>query len=119
AGTTPGEPSVGATAEVLEVLRERGACFATDLAAATRRLPDDVERGLWEGMARGLVMCDGFAAIRARVGGTRNPSRARRIARLGRATDATRASAGRWSLVPAPEAELDNEELAEAVAEQL
>jgi hypothetical protein len=34
-------------------------CFATELGAATRRLADDVERGLWNGVARGLVMCDG------------------------------------------------------------
>ena len=67
------EPTAGATAEILEVLRERGACFATDLAAATRRLPEDIERGLWDGVARGLVMSDGFGAIRARVAG-RPPS---------------------------------------------
>jgi hypothetical protein len=36
--------------------------------AATRRLAND-ERGLWDGVARGLVVCDGFGAIRARVGG--------------------------------------------------
>ena len=30
------------------VLRERGACFATELGAATNRLPEDIERGLWE-----------------------------------------------------------------------
>ncbi|MDQ3898041.1 MAG: DEAD/DEAH box helicase, partial [Actinomycetota bacterium] len=48
-GVSTVEPSVGATAEVLDVLRRRGASFATDLAAATRRLPDDIERGLWDG----------------------------------------------------------------------
>ena len=53
----------------------RGASFAADLAAATRRLPDDVERGLWDGVTRGLIMCDGFGAIRARVspGGRQRP----------------------------------------------
>jgi len=118
-GTVPGEPTVGATAEVLDVLRQRGACFAADLATATRRLPDDVDRGLWDGVARGLVMSDGFAPIRARVAGTRAHPRARRISRLGRAAGTTRASAGRWSLVPAPGGDLDRDELAEAVAEQL
>ncbi len=118
--TAPGEPSVGATAEVLEVLRQRGACFATDLATATRRLRADVERGLWDGVARGLLMSDGFGAIRARVtGGRTSPRRSPRLSRLGRTTGATGASAGRWSLVPAPGGELDHEELAEAVAEQL
>ena len=116
--TVPGEPRVGATAEVLDVLHQRGACFATDLATATRRLPDDVERGLWDGVARGLIMSDGFGAIRARIAGTRTAPRARRTSRLGRSTGATGASAGRWSLVP-PGGELDRDELAEAVAEQL
>ena len=67
AGGDPGEPVVGATAEVIEVLRERGACFAGELGAATNRLPEDIERALWDGVARGLVMSDGFGAIRARV----------------------------------------------------
>ncbi|HEY8524336.1 MAG TPA: DEAD/DEAH box helicase [Acidimicrobiales bacterium] len=150
-------PEVGPTAEVVEVLRERGACFATELASATGRLPDDVERGLWDGVARGLVMSDGFGAIRARVAGSRSAGRDRgfrgggargggaarlralgsgspgvggraagrpaRISRLGRTARPTAASAGRWSLVPpAPDVEsgeLDGDELAEVVAEQL
>jgi len=41
------------------------------------------------------------------------------LARLGRSVRPTGASAGRWSLVPAPEADLDQHELAEVVAEQL
>ena len=71
------EPTVGATAEIIEVLRERGACFAGELVEATRRLPDDVERGLWDGVARGLLTSDGFGAIRARVA---PPTRAHRRA---------------------------------------
>jgi ATP-dependent helicase Lhr and Lhr-like helicase len=146
-GSQPLEPTAGATAEIIEVLRERGACFAGDLAAATRRLPEDIERGLWDGVARGLIMSDGFGAIRARVAG-RPPSgrpqpdrqrpgvgggyrpRPQRFSRLGRFERATAASAGRWSLVPGVDAtegasngakvdRLDREELAETVAEQL
>ncbi|MBA3268654.1 MAG: DEAD/DEAH box helicase, partial [Acidimicrobiia bacterium] len=119
AGATPGEPLVGATAEVLEVLRERGACFATDLVSATRRLPGDIERGLWDGVARGLVMSDGFGAVRTRVAGNRRPRRPGRISRLARSGVPTNASAGRWSVVPAAQTDLDGDELAEAVAEQL
>jgi ATP-dependent Lhr-like helicase len=118
-GGEPGRPRVGATAEVLEVLGERGACFASDLTTATRRLPDDVERGLWDGVARGLLMCDGFAAIRARVNKSRTPSRPRRISRLGRVAGTTAPAAGRWTLVPAVDVDVDRDELAEAVAEQL
>jgi ATP-dependent Lhr-like helicase len=120
-GAAPAEPSVGATAETIEVLRARGASFATDVLAATGRLPDDVERGLWDGVARGLLMSDGFGAIRARVAGTAAVVRPRRLARMGRMTADTVPSAGRWALVPpaAGAADLDREELAEAVAEQL
>jgi ATP-dependent Lhr-like helicase len=115
------EPTVGATAEIIEVLRARGASFAADLAAATRRLPDDIERGLWEGVTRGLIMCDGFGAIRARVSSPRSRPPARRLSRLGRAAPGSMgvAAAGRWALVPTPHVELDRDDLAEAVAEQL
>jgi ATP-dependent Lhr-like helicase len=114
------EPTVGATAEVLEVLRARGACFATELGTATKRLPEDVERALWDGVARGLLMSDGFGAIRARVERPR-PARpgGHRFSRLARVSRPAGGSAGRWSLVGLPDAELDDDELAEAVAEQL
>ena len=132
ARATPfGEPTVGATAEIIEVLRRQGASFASELGAALHRLPEDIERGLWDGVARGLIMCDGFAAIRARVGGSRANSApvSRRMSRLAKARrEPTSGSAGRWALVPAHSAaggagvagqEMDREDLAEAVAEQL
>jgi ATP-dependent Lhr-like helicase len=129
-GVAVAEPTVGATTEILEVLRARGACYAVELADATRRLPDDVERGLWDGVARGLLTSDGFGAIRARVAPGREKTRhdARRMSRLRRGGGAGGASAGRWSLVPGPlfDAEepsrdepVDRHDLAEAVAEQL
>jgi ATP-dependent helicase Lhr and Lhr-like helicase len=120
AGGEPPRPAVGATAEVIEILAERGACFASDLAAATRRLPDDIERALWDGVARGLMMCDGFEAIRARVAGVRSSARPRRFAPAARLAQLATRSAGRWSLVPpaGPDG-LDGHDLAEAVAEQL
>jgi ATP-dependent Lhr-like helicase len=123
-GEPPVAPEVGATAEVVEVLQTRGASFASDLTVATRRLPDDVERALWDGVARGLIMSDGFSAIRAKVRGTRAPtpggrhSPLRRAGRPGRVT-AGRPSAGRWALVPPPDPTVDRHDLAEAVAEQL
>lgn len=112
-------PAAGATAEVVEVLGQRGACFATEIAAATRRLPDDIERGLWDGVARGLIMSDGFGAIRSRIAGSRRPSGQGRMSRARRAGRTTTASAGRWSLVPSTGAGLDRHDVAEAVAEQL
>src|SRR5262249_35201320 len=50
-GTGPTAPTLGATAEVVEALREGGACFAGDLVSTTRRLGVDIERALWDGVA--------------------------------------------------------------------
>jgi ATP-dependent Lhr-like helicase len=119
AGVEPIEPTVGATAEVLEVLARRGACFASELADATHRLPDDIERGLWDGVGRGLIMSDGFGAIRAKVAGPRRPPRPQRFHRMRRVGAGTGVSAGRWSLVPGPDTDIDGHDLAEAAAEQL
>jgi len=114
-------PVNGATGEVLSVLRERGASFASDLSAATRRLPEDVERALWDGVARGLIMCDGFAAIRSLMKIRRGPVAGTtwRLSPLRRSPVAASAAAGRWSLVPGVDASVDRHDLAEAVAEQL
>jgi ATP-dependent Lhr-like helicase len=111
----PGVPTVGATAEIVDLLRERGACFAGELAHATNRLPADIERALWDGVSRGLLTSDGFGAIRARVDKqVRNEPT--RLSRLMRGARPRGASAGRWSLVPCPDADVDRDELAEAVA---
>ncbi len=122
-GTDPVDPEVGATSEILEVLRARGACFATELGAATNRLPEDVERGLWSGVTRGLLSSDGFGAIRRRVDKRAEVSDTARLSRLMRGGRARGASAGRWSLVPTTspdvDRDVDRDELAEAVAELL
>jgi ATP-dependent Lhr-like helicase len=125
AGADPPEPVVGATAEILEVLRDRGACFAAELGAVTNRLPEDVERALWDGVARGLVMCDGFGAIRARLSHGKRTQEVRRFSRLARVARAAAGAAGRWSLVPSAGVDsaaingADRDDLAEAVAELL
>jgi ATP-dependent Lhr-like helicase len=120
-GTEVCEPLIGGTAEVIEVLRARGACFATELGVATGRLPEDVERALWDGVARGILTADGFGAIRSRVDRAQRPAPAElvRISRLRRGNRTRPGTAGRWSLVPAPRCETDRDELAEAVADQL
>ena len=116
-------PSAGVTGQVVDYLHERGASFASDIAQSTRELPEHVERALWDGVARGLVMCDGFAAIRAllRVGAHPMPRAGRffQLRRFSQLRTATSAVAGRWSLVPPPSDETDRHDLAEAVAEQL
>jgi ATP-dependent helicase Lhr and Lhr-like helicase len=118
----PEPPELGATAEVVEVLQARGACFLSELATATGRLVTDLESALWDGVARGLLTADGFAAIRSLVEGRtgRTPSPTRSVSRRrrgGRHTATT--AAGRWSLVPTVEPVDDRESLAEVVADQL
>jgi len=125
----PALPRVGATAEVVEALRVRGAQFLSELAAATRRLPSDIEEALWDGVARGLLTADGFSAIRSLVGGGQaRPRPARSVSRLRRGSPRATTAAGRWSLIDASgdggvlqeiEAADDRESLAEAVADQL
>ncbi len=45
--------------------RAHGAMFSSDLPGATGRLPVEVQEGLWDLVARGIVTADGFAAVRA------------------------------------------------------
>ena len=116
----PTLPGDGAARDLLETLRARGALFHGELVAATRRLPVEVEQGLWDLVSRGLVTADGFesrarAARRARARAARPPARtaAARLRAGGRAPR----GAGRCC----PRADLagDPDERAEAVAEQL
>jgi ATP-dependent helicase Lhr and Lhr-like helicase len=115
-GVEPDQPTVGATAEVIAHLRERGACFASELGQATGRLPEDIQRGLWDGVSRGLLTADGFGAIRSRVD-RKTTSEPARLSKLTRGVRTRPAAAGRWSLVPAAGTDTDRDELAEAVAE--
>ena len=62
---TPDLPEAGATAEILEALEAKGARFLAELAADTGRLPTDVENGLGDGIARGLLTADSFGALRS------------------------------------------------------
>ena len=106
----------GAARELLELLRSRGALFQQELVALAGRLPIEVEEGLWDLVARGLVTADGFAGVRA-------AARRARALRRKRATGAARARrAQRGALgagAAARRAVVDPEALAEAVAAQL
>ena len=130
--TTPEPPEAGPVQEIAHILATRGASFLPDLATATHRLPDDIERALWNGVALGLFTADGFAAVRALLNrSARRPDRRRPGQNLRsrslRSTSATRrpatprqthAAPGRWSLVAQPE-QFPPDDLAEAVAQQL
>ena len=68
---TPELPEAGATAEILEALEAKGARFLAELAADTGRLSTDVENGLGDGIARGLLTADSFGALRSLLNRTR------------------------------------------------
>ncbi|MGA8295674.1 MAG: DEAD/DEAH box helicase [Acidimicrobiales bacterium] len=119
----------GATAEIVEALRARGASFFSDLVDATGRLPTDVADALWDGVAHGLLTSDGFAAVRALLAGryrAPGPSSPRLTRRIGPRPSAARRrlppalSGGRWSLLSdAAASEFDPDELWDTVAIQL
>jgi ATP-dependent Lhr-like helicase len=79
--------------DVLAALETRGASFFNDLVRTTKRLPSEVEGGLWELVAAGLVTADGFENLRALI----DPKRRRGEGR-GRSAR-PRHAAGRWALL--------------------
>src|SRR6266705_1174140 len=82
-----------ATREIFDVLEKRGASFFAELARATGRLPSEVEDGLWELVAAGLVTSDAFENLRSLVDPKRRRGEGRgRLAR-------PRHAAGRWALM--------------------
>ena len=74
----PAGPKAGAAAEVRALLSTRGALFFDEIVNGTRRLSSDVERGLRELVAWGLVTADGFQGLRQLVGRTSHSGRPRR-----------------------------------------
>ena len=138
----PTPPAVGAPADVLAALSERGALFLGDLCSVTGRMPVEVADALWDGIARGLVTADGFQAVRVLLGGrarlgnlvgTGLPSSVAGLrSRAGRPFPRPERrgprprvrpalSGGRWSLLGAnvEGSDYDADDLAEALAGQL
>jgi ATP-dependent helicase Lhr and Lhr-like helicase len=76
-------------------LRQQGASFFADLVQMTNHLPAEVESGLWELVAAGLVTADGFDNLRALI----DPRRRRAEGR--EKTRRPRHATGRWSLLRA------------------
>jgi ATP-dependent Lhr-like helicase len=120
----PEEPVHGASREVLEALRTHGAMFHSELRTVTGRLPVEVEEGLWDLVARGLVTADGFQAVRSLLSAREAwKRRHRHDPRTGvgrrRAPTWRAGGEGRWALLPATGRTADADELAEQVAGQL
>jgi ATP-dependent Lhr-like helicase len=78
---------------IRRALHERGASFFADLVRITNHLPAEVEDGLWELVAAGVVTADGFDNLRALMDPRRRRAEGRE--RLRR----PRHAAGRWSLL--------------------
>jgi ATP-dependent Lhr-like helicase len=95
------------------VIEELSSSFLAELVPATRRLPSEVEDGLWELTAAGLVTADGFDNLRALV----DPRRRRGEGR-GR-TQRPRHAAGRWALITPPAPDAGPAARTEAFARQL
>jgi ATP-dependent Lhr-like helicase len=79
--------------QVFEFLRQRGASFFPDIVRGTGKLKSEIETGLWELVAAGIVTADGFDNLRSLI----DPKR-----RAGQGSGRTarpRHSTGRWALL--------------------
>ncbi len=89
----PTETLSGAARDVFRALAANGASFFLELVQLTQRLPSEVEDGLWELVAAGLVTADGFDNLRALI----DPKRRLALGRKNRSRP--RHAAGRWALL--------------------
>jgi ATP-dependent Lhr-like helicase len=97
--------------EVLAAIEQHGASFFSDVTRATGRLASEVEDGLWELVAAGLVTADGFENLRALL----DPKR--RAGQGNARGKRPRHAPGRWALLRHTGATPDGN--AEAFARQL
>ena len=79
--------------EVLAAIETHGASFFSDLTRATGRLASEVEDGLWELVAAGLVTADGFENLRALLDPKRRAGQGRARGKR------PRHAPGRWALL--------------------
>jgi ATP-dependent Lhr-like helicase len=95
----PHEASIGpqglspVARQVFEYLQQRGASFFADIVRATGKLKAEIETGLWELVAGGLVSADGFDNLRSLI----DPKR--RAGQGSGRTTRPRHTAGRWAIL--------------------
>jgi ATP-dependent helicase Lhr and Lhr-like helicase len=82
-----------AARQVLNFLLHRGASFFPDIVRGTGILKAEVEAGLWELVAAGMVTADGFDNLRSLI------DRKRRAGQGSGRTGRPRHSSGRWALL--------------------
>jgi len=100
------EGMCGPAADLLRVLGERGPMFPQNLPKAAALVPAHVEMGLADLLARGLITCDSFAALRQMI---TPPSRRRHALQ----------PVGRWCCFRSTPPEMDKDALHERIAHQL
>lgn len=77
---------------IYEFLKLRGACFFADITRGVSHLKAELEAGLWELVAAGLITADGFDNLRSLIDPKRRlDSKYRRLQ--------TRYCSGRWSIL--------------------
>jgi ATP-dependent Lhr-like helicase len=92
---------------VLQILKQRGALFFPDIVRATDRLKAEIETGLWELVAAGLVTADGFENLRALITPGLVTTKSAHGAGLTRVRRPRHAS-GRWSILHTEGADRDH-----------
>jgi ATP-dependent Lhr-like helicase len=81
---------------IRNTLRERGACFATDLQRMCVLSKQQTQTALWELATAGIASADGFDQLRIMMDPKRKPLAAEPV--VNGARRGTRSTAGRWSL---------------------
>lgn len=82
--------------DIYQYLTQRGASFFADIVRYTQHLKSEVELGLWELVAAGLITADGFDNLRALIDPKRRSGQHKRRLR-------PRFTTGRWSLLKTDE----------------
>ncbi len=106
-------------------LRDRGACFASDLQRICTLSKQQTQTALWELATAGIASADGFDQLRIMMDPKRKPLAAEPVANGARR--GTRSTAGRWSLftdeehreLTAPERAREDETMLAACARML
>lgn len=93
---------------IYEFLKQHGASFFNDIERGVNHLKAEIELGLWELVAAGLITADGFDNLRALI----DPKR--RLLNRKRKRMSARFSAGRWYILH-PNATQDSEKQTEAI----
>ncbi|TKS61576.1 MAG: DEAD/DEAH box helicase [Nitrospira sp.] len=106
AGPDPFAQLSSVAQDLRRTLHKQGASFFADLVRMTNHLPTEVEDGLWELVAAGLVTADGFDNLRALMDPRRRRAEGRERSRR------PRHSAGRWSLLRSAKGEVQSGDLA-------